>query len=250
MAKETHKATERSVMTQVTLLQPKASTTDADLATLFKAVRSLQKHIPCLLAVAAGENSSTQHKGFTHGILLHFEDETHMRDALNHEKYRSMQERMRKLCDQIVTFELPESLPLTVIEQVAPAQSEPTASTAKTKAKPATPQQRKTPTPEEHSARSEAARQRRDLIEQIERYRVKTVDARLLKIVIDQLGVDESEVVPSASLVEDLNADSLDLVEYIMSVEEGFNIEIPDEEVEILTTVGEMQAYLAARGVL
>ncbi len=241
---------ERSLMTQVTLLQPKASTTDADLATLFKAVRSLQKHIPCLLAVATGENHSTQHKGFTHGILLHFEDETHMRDALTHEKYRSMQERMRKLCDQIVTFEVPESLPLTVIEHVVPAKPEPSAPVARAKAKPAASPQREPPSIEERSARSEEARKRQHLLEQMNTYRVKIVDARLMQIVIDQLGVDESEVVPSASLVEDLNADSLDLVEYIMSVEQMFSIQISDEDAEIITTVGETQAYLAAREVL
>ena len=140
------KVAERSVMTQITLLQPKASTTDVDLATLFKAVRALQKHISCLLAVAAGEIYSTQHKGFTHGILLHFEDETHMRDALTYEKYRSMQERTRKLRDQTVTFELPESLPLTIVEQVVPAQPEPLApTTTKKKAKPSAAPQREPP---------------------------------------------------------------------------------------------------------
>ena len=76
------------------------------------------------------------------------------------------------------------------------------------------------------------------------------VDPRLKKIVVDQLGVDENEVVPIASLVEDLNADSLDLVEYIMSVEEVFKVEISDEDAEKLTTVGETQAYLQDKGVL
>ena len=66
----------------------------------------------------------------------------------------------------------------------------------------------------------------------------------------EQLGVDESEVLPSASLVEDLNADSLDLVEYVMSVEEVFQVQISDEDAERLTTVGETQAYLQDKGVL
>ncbi len=173
-----------------------------------------------------------------------------MRDALTHEKYHSMQERMRKLCDQIVTFEIPESLPLTVIEQAAPEKSEPSASTAKAKTKPTASLRREPPSPEEYSARSEEARKRQQLVEQMNSYRVMNVDARLMHIVLDQLGVDESEVVPSASLVEDLNADSLDLVEYIMSVEEVFNVKISDEEAEMITTVGETQAYLAARGVM
>jgi acyl carrier protein len=75
------------------------------------------------------------------------------------------------------------------------------------------------------------------------------VDDRPKKIVVDQLGVDDSTVVPNASLVEDLNADSLDLVEYVMSLEEQFKIHISDEEAEKLTTFGETQAYLMDRGV-
>ena len=67
---------------------------------------------------------------------------------------------------------------------------------------------------------------------------------------IEQLGVDASEVIPSASLVLDLNADSLDLVEYVMSVEEVFQVQISDEDAERLTTVGETQAYLQDKGVL
>jgi hypothetical protein len=77
--------TNQTVATQVILLQPKAATTDEALASFFKAVRSLQKHIPCLLVVSAGENQSTRHRGFTHGILLHFVDEAHLHDALAHQ---------------------------------------------------------------------------------------------------------------------------------------------------------------------
>ena len=67
---------------------------------------------------------------------------------------------------------------------------------------------------------------------------------RLKKIIVDQLGVDESEVVPSASFVEDLNADSLDLVELIMSLEEEFKIQISDEDAEKITTVQEAEDYI------
>lgn len=72
---------------------------------------------------------------------------------------------------------------------------------------------------------------------------VSTFD-RLKKIVVEQLGVDEAEVVPSASFVEDLNADSLDLVELIMSLEEEFGMDIPDEEAEKIKTVGEAVDYV------
>jgi acyl carrier protein len=71
-----------------------------------------------------------------------------------------------------------------------------------------------------------------------------TVHERLKKIIVDQLGVDESEVVPNASFVEDLNADSLDLVELIMSLEEEFKMQISDEDAEKITTVQEAEDYI------
>jgi acyl carrier protein len=71
-----------------------------------------------------------------------------------------------------------------------------------------------------------------------------SVHERLKKIIVDQLGVDESEVVPNASFVEDLNADSLDLVELIMSLEEEFKLQISDEDAEKITTVQEAEDYI------
>jgi len=76
---------------------------------------------------------------------------------------------------------------------------------------------------------------------------VATVHERLTKIIADQLGVDESEVVPGASFVEDLNADSLDLVELIMSLEEEFKLQISDEDAEKITTVQEAEDYIEER---
>jgi acyl carrier protein len=72
----------------------------------------------------------------------------------------------------------------------------------------------------------------------------QSIRERLKKIIVDQLGVDESEVVSSASFVEDLNADSLDLVELIMSLEEEFKLQITDEDAEKITTVQEAQDYI------
>jgi acyl carrier protein len=67
---------------------------------------------------------------------------------------------------------------------------------------------------------------------------------RLKKIIVEQLGVDEGDVKPEASFVDDLNADSLDLVELIMSLEEEFGMEISDEEAEKIKTVGDAQEYI------
>jgi acyl carrier protein len=70
------------------------------------------------------------------------------------------------------------------------------------------------------------------------------MEARLKKIVAEQLGVDESKIVPSARFSEELNADSLDLVEMIMSLEEEFGVEIPDEDAEKILTVGDAMSYI------
>jgi acyl carrier protein len=76
---------------------------------------------------------------------------------------------------------------------------------------------------------------------------VTTVHERLTHIIAEQLGVDETEVVPAASFVEDLNADSLDLVELIMSLEEEFKLQISDEDAEKITTVQEAEDYIEER---
>ncbi len=71
---------------------------------------------------------------------------------------------------------------------------------------------------------------------------------RLKKIVVEQLGVDEEQVTPEASFVDDLNADSLDLVELIMSLEEEFGAEISDEDAEKIRTVQDAVEYVEERG--
>ena len=64
-----------------------------------------------------------------------------------------------------------------------------------------------------------------------------SVEERVKQIIVEQLGVDEGEVTPSASFVDDLGADSLDTVELVMAFEEAFGIEIPDEDAEKIATV-------------
>ena len=71
-------------------------------------------------------------------------------------------------------------------------------------------------------------------------------ESRVKKIIIDLLGVDEAKVVSAASFREDLEADSLDLVELIMAFEDEFGGEISDEEAQKITTVGEAVTYLDA----
>jgi acyl carrier protein len=83
---------------------------------------------------------------------------------------------------------------------------------------------------------------------------VATVFEKIKAIVVEQLGVEEKDVVPTASFVEDLGADSLDLVELIMSLEEAFStpdrkLEIPDEAAEKIVTIQDAIDYLKDQGV-
>jgi acyl carrier protein len=70
---------------------------------------------------------------------------------------------------------------------------------------------------------------------------------RLRQLVSSQLGVDLGEVVEDARILEDLGADSLDVVELVMALEEAFDIVVPDEDVECMQTIGDVESYLAAR---
>ncbi|MGA1790930.1 MAG: acyl carrier protein [bacterium] len=70
------------------------------------------------------------------------------------------------------------------------------------------------------------------------------VKSKVTKIIVDQLGVDEKEVTPKASFIDDLGADSLDIVELVMALEEEFDIEISDEEAEKITKVQEAVEFI------
>jgi acyl carrier protein len=71
-----------------------------------------------------------------------------------------------------------------------------------------------------------------------------SVEERVKTIIVEQLGVDEGEVTPTASFVDDLGADSLDTVELVMAFEENFAIEIPDEDAEKIATVKDAVDYI------
>ncbi len=73
------------------------------------------------------------------------------------------------------------------------------------------------------------------------------VDAKVKKIISEQLGVPESDVKPEASFVNDLGADSLDTVELVMALEEEFGVEIPDEDAEKIATVQNAIEYIKAK---
>ena len=75
---------------------------------------------------------------------------------------------------------------------------------------------------------------------------MSTIEERVQKIVVEQLGVKEEEVTLEASFVDDLGADSLDTVELVMALEEEFETEIPDEEAEKITTVQQAVDYINA----
>ncbi len=77
--------------------------------------------------------------------------------------------------------------------------------------------------------------------------KMEEITARLREIVMDRLDVEEDQIKPEASFVEDLGADSLDIVELIMGIEEEFDIEIPDEDAEKLTNVGEAMEYIKGK---
>ena len=73
------------------------------------------------------------------------------------------------------------------------------------------------------------------------------VQDRVSEIIVEQLGVSAEEIKPEASFIDDLGADSLDIVELVMAMEEAFDIEIPDDDAEKMQTIGDAMAYVKER---
>ena len=74
-----------------------------------------------------------------------------------------------------------------------------------------------------------------------------SLEAKVKELIVQQLGVSENEVVPEAKFIDDLGADSLDLVELVMALEDEYGIEIPDEDAEKIVTVGDALKYIQER---
>jgi acyl carrier protein len=72
----------------------------------------------------------------------------------------------------------------------------------------------------------------------------KSIEEKVKDIIVEQLGVNPEQVTPTASFIEDLGADSLDIVELVMAFEEEFSVEVPDEDAEKLQTVGDVMKYI------
>ena len=75
---------------------------------------------------------------------------------------------------------------------------------------------------------------------------MSSIEERVKKIIVEQLGVTDDQVTPDASFVDDLGADSLDTVELVMALEEEFDVEIPDDQAENITTVKEAVGFVTA----
>jgi acyl carrier protein len=75
----------------------------------------------------------------------------------------------------------------------------------------------------------------------------KSIEEKVKDIIVEQLGVNPEQVTPEASFIEDLGADSLDIVELVMAFEEEFGVEVPDEDAEKLQTVGDVIRYIQER---
>ena len=76
---------------------------------------------------------------------------------------------------------------------------------------------------------------------------VEVLSERLRGLMAEQLGVEPGEMTPDANILEDLGADSLDVVEMVMAIEDAFDIEIADDDAEAMRTVGDVEAYVAKR---
>jgi Stress responsive A/B Barrel Domain len=97
------------MITHVVLIQPKISTSNAELSAFLEHVLALQKKIPGILTISVGENRSNFHGGFTHGIIMRFVDEAHLQAHHTHQAHVTIVKELDRLCLQSIDFDLPET---------------------------------------------------------------------------------------------------------------------------------------------
>jgi quinol monooxygenase YgiN len=97
------------MITHVVLIQPRVSTSNAELSAFLEHVQALQEKIPGILTISVGENRSNFHGGFTHGIIMRFVDEAHLQAHHTHPAHVSVVKELDRLCLQSIDFDLPET---------------------------------------------------------------------------------------------------------------------------------------------
>ena len=99
------------MITHVVLLQPRATTTLAELAVFLDHARDLQKLVPGIIAISAGKNRSPYPSAYTYGIIMHFVNEEHLQAHHPHPAHVAVVEELDRLCESSIDFDLPETLP-------------------------------------------------------------------------------------------------------------------------------------------
>src|SRR5690349_4188910 len=99
------------MITHVVLLQPKAATTEEQLAPFFDHVRDLQRLVPGIISISAGKNRSPYHSAYMHGIIMRFIDEAHLQAHHPHPAHVAVVEELDRLCESSIDFDLPDTLP-------------------------------------------------------------------------------------------------------------------------------------------
>ena len=96
------------MITHVVLLQPKATTTEQQLATFIEHVRDLQRLVPGIISISAGKNRSPYASAYTHGVIMRFVDEAHLLAHHPHPAHVAVVEELDRLCESSIDFDLPE----------------------------------------------------------------------------------------------------------------------------------------------
>ena len=96
------------MITHIVLLQPKAATTEQQLATFLDHVRDLQKLVPGIISISTGKNHSPYHSAYTHGIIMRFIDEAHLQAHHPHPAHVAVVEELDRLCETSLDFDMPE----------------------------------------------------------------------------------------------------------------------------------------------